>query len=266
MACFYCGKRKLTSPDVGDCEESCAKAVCIQTTSIRPQDYHADQCNCGCGKLVCIYEQSQHSRRTHNSNVEDCFPGSVALAGLGAAWAIEHSAQVPFDRPGADQAEIRSAVFRYVTVTRPSDRDFKLPFGTSDEPNYFDLELPGRQQWPGVAAALVPYVINSIIRSWPKVRNPDYKYGLGRKLNERLDALASSGALPGQLERNPAAVLPSWFAFSPRLALLVVQHGASTSLRDRTRGMSFDLGLPWTDAPATLDEVIQQQGAPPLVL
>ena len=253
MACFYCGKRSVSSPDVGDCEESCAKAVCIEATSSRPQDYHADQCNCGCSKLVCIYEQDEHARRVHNSSLEDCFPDSATMSGLGAAWAIEHSAQVRIDRLSADQAEIRRAVFRYLTVKPSLERGQKWPSGTIEHPNYFELELPTEEQWPRIAALLVPHVMDTITRSWPKMRNLDYKYGLGRELNERLDRLVSS-------ERAPDA----WFQFSPRLALLVYQDDDDSSLAAKRSFPIFDGRLSWRQAPATLGAVVQQQGAPPL--
>lgn len=263
MACFYCGKRSVNSPDVGDCAENCAKPVCIEATSSRPQDYHADQCNCGCAKLVCIYEQDMHARNAHQSSVEDCFPDSAAISGLGAAWAIEHSAQVDIDLPNADQAEIRRALFRYLTVKQSFNKDRRWLFGTTDSPNYFELQLPEHSDWPWYAAGLVPRIMETISRSWPRMRNLDYKYGLGRELNERLDRFAK---LEGSEFSRPLRLrnLQNWYRLSPRLTMLVVQQSAVRGIDSTNFTKLFGIRGSWASAPATLEAVIQQRGAPPL--
>lgn len=271
MACFYCGRRHISSDDAGVCSENCNKLVCIQAISSRPQDYHGDQCNCGCAELVCIYEMHRHAKNRHGSTVENCFPDSAAQAGLGAAWALEQSGNVRVDQPTPDGAEIRRAIYRFVTIERPPAGDVPLPFATADSPDYYDRPLLRTgEPWLPTAAALVPYVFGALVRCWPRVKNLDFKYGLGRRVNERMDALVAASARHRDLVANPAPVLQAWFDFSPRLALLFITQGRDKGLRDRVQivpgnhdvSRVLKAGTAWKDAPATLADVNMQHGAP----
>jgi len=169
---------------------------------------------------------------------------------------------------------VRRAIYRFVTIERPPAGDVPLPFATTDKPDYYDMPASqGGEPWLTTAAALVPYVMGSLIRSWPRVKNLDFKYGLGRRVNERMDALVAASVQPRDLAKNPARVLQAWFDFSPRLALLFIAHGRDRSVGDRVRAApgalqghelnrSIKSGMAWKDAVAVLEDVNVQQGAP----
>ncbi len=79
MACYYCQQESITNSDNGACAE-CILAVCAAPPSRHDKRFHASRCGCGCRKLVCIYDLSDHARKEHQSTPNDCFSDAAVQA------------------------------------------------------------------------------------------------------------------------------------------------------------------------------------------
>lgn len=83
MACILCKKEGHTDiHDSGSCVE-CDKLVCTNPSGRRDGHYHAEDCYCGCGEIVCIRHIKEHSEN-HNSDIHKCFPELSALYSIKA--------------------------------------------------------------------------------------------------------------------------------------------------------------------------------------
>ncbi|MDB4893621.1 MAG: hypothetical protein JWL61_5476 [Gemmatimonadetes bacterium] len=79
MACYYCQQEWIANSDNGACAE-CVLAVCAAPPSRKDKKFHASRCGCGCRKLVCIYDLSDHARNQHSSAPSDCFSDAAVQA------------------------------------------------------------------------------------------------------------------------------------------------------------------------------------------
>ena len=79
MACYYCQQESITNSDNGACVE-CILAVCAAPPSRHDKRFHASRCGCGCRKLVCIYDLTDHARKQHQSTPNECFSDAAVQA------------------------------------------------------------------------------------------------------------------------------------------------------------------------------------------
>jgi hypothetical protein len=107
MACFYCNKQYVSTPDNGSCVE-CNNAVCTSPPQRPDKVYHGVTCTCTCRKLVCRYDAPTHAA-THGHQTSDCFPASVA--GF-ASDALASSVRAAQERRTAERLD-RDAVDRF---------------------------------------------------------------------------------------------------------------------------------------------------------
>jgi hypothetical protein len=228
MACFYCAQGQVNSQDAGICRGHCAQTVCVAGIAVVPDEYHADQCNCGCGALICIYDMDAHARG-HRSASWRCFPNSVARAGLMAGAAIENTADSTEEASVRIPNKDRRALGRFTKILRIPRSSVPLPFDPpADLRDYGSVSGP-LEPWERLAAALVPPVLLALARSWPFVSDELLKMRIDSELQKRLSDLAQYGTLdPRRASRNDqaAVALRAWYEFSPRLAALLIQHGA----------------------------------------
>ncbi|MGH7754172.1 MAG: hypothetical protein ACREN5_15310 [Gemmatimonadales bacterium] len=80
MACFYCKKQGFPNvPSIGPCTE-CKKEVCVDPPAPERPDgkFHASECRCRCGELVCEYHMQEHAAK-EGGTTAGCFP-AMALA------------------------------------------------------------------------------------------------------------------------------------------------------------------------------------------
>lgn len=82
MACQHCKNEKHPNvPDSGPCLK-CGLMVCTNPSGRPDGYYHAEQCNCGCGNVVCLVDIRDHCQNYHNCDkVEECFPELSFLYG-----------------------------------------------------------------------------------------------------------------------------------------------------------------------------------------
>lgn len=259
MACYYCSKSSVNSSDVGRCEEQCGKLVCTHGVSSRPHDYHADHCDCGCASLVCVYEMRDHAKLTHRSTVEQCFPSSSTHIALGAGGAIEDSADIDVSSSSDHAVEIRRAVFRFVEFNGVPTADMPLPIRSQRRMDE-DLEFRVRpDDWPRVAAALVPHMMTNLVRSWRRVPRQT-RENVDSDIAERIERLVKSRyADPRHFKSKREEVVAAWYDFSPRLAFLFAEYGPFDLLSSLRQLHAHDFGMPeqasyqhWRDVPQRL--------------
>lgn len=145
MACHYCKKEGHANvPDTGNCAE-CTKLVCTNPSGRGDNKYHAEECFCGCGKIVCVHEILKHSTG-HKSTVQNCFPELSLLSGLDAAVASVNSLVSYFLEPPTMEVVISRMNFFLFSISPglESLRDAEL-FSRyySEEDNRMSLDFYG---------------------------------------------------------------------------------------------------------------------------
>lgn len=262
MSCFYCAGAEVNSHDVGPCEGACAKHVCVVGTTARPNDYHADRCGCGCAKLICIYDMRSHVQLEHpNMPPGHCFHNSAAHAGLAAGEALERSAEFGDRTPGSDKDKYGRAIYRFLEIVPIEYTVLPRRLGAGLDTPGLAGKLFTAKNWERLAASLAPHVVLTIARYWPRVSEPQLAGRVDPEFERRLEVFLKSGyAESERLPENGTAkgMLQAWFDFSPRLTMLIVQHGSpKTTVVDALTpglpGFGISPAEPWSAYRRTLE-------------
>lgn len=217
MACFYCARAKVNSPDAGPCYK-CKNNICVDGLSARAHRYHGDTCICGCGELICIYHMDDHARNEHKSTIETCFANTALMVSLVAAAALEDIAGAKSGSQRIDGA--LSDIGEFLAVVNPPVLDGK-PLNASPETAL--AAFISQKSVPGKAGAhlaldlspVLPEIFKSVQKSWVKLGDDGQSKYAG-ELRARLNSLASYSGELAALGFDQDALL-AYGTLSPRL-------------------------------------------------
>lgn len=242
--CHYCARLDALPnvPDHGICPV-CHFAVCAHPSGRANGYFHAEQCSCGCRKLICEFDINEHAVKVHGqSGPEPCFPaltGTTALQAAGGAAAAlgdAGGAGDPGDEGDAGSADdpghpiteaVAADLNRFLNVVRPGAGPLVDALGRSWRgPEGRVVEVPGR---PDVHR--VEFASGFLAR-------PDTLRRVGTLAVATLRRVFSRGDLPPALTRDESAAraLRTWARGGPPPGPRVL--ATVPSIRDAPRAPS----------------------------
>ncbi|HWK89201.1 MAG TPA: hypothetical protein VNP72_04375, partial [Longimicrobium sp.] len=175
MGCYYCAQERIETDHRGTCSH-CKVAVCTAPSSRFDGEFHAERCECGCGRLVCEKDILKHARECSGEDGSQCFPAlwiGISGGGLHGGAAVRMDACASNDGPWHQMTRFLNAVRPGHEALRPLTRELPgvarefAEWGRADEPKLvFAPEFFNE----GVVETVMAHAADAIGRAGAKLR------------------------------------------------------------------------------------------------